>query len=586
MFGPGGGAMSMYRSRFNVVHCRDCSQVNPTPACVQLRWRRPQALVARRTGTVGGNAPASCPCIISWTEVYTYATGLGDFVAQTYIEEEAKQLLKLVRHRITGKRITNPGFDAGYWEAGTNMNNYNGYLAVQADDASRFPGMEIPPALIGNWHFLRRLEEDAMLYMDEFRAVNGLDIDWNDWQTKLVTCIWLARPLILQKAGGQIAGMFAPQAIGMTILCIACMFGPQGALLTFLRLLLNGVGVAVQAYGILSSGVSFVSAVYGARKPKDLEDAAGYFADFLAGLLTVGLLAAFGKALEKGQGAWKESKAKAQLEATAEAEAVAKREGGGRVTKGGGTPVEAGTVSAKILKAVSDGTTGLQYWHLEKIRAWAVRKGALVVLRKPNPAGLRHHFQELIQAKSTDIKWTTAKSGPREGLVVVPKIENAGGATKLMAEIRELQAKGYKFISPEGGFRKLGELVRPGDLVVKDGCVICSDVDKMGIYSRNGNGQWAAHPAWDANNDSLVNSRALNREWYGSGGINLDQHGGQNHWLVRKLEADEGKVNWVQGRRPQEGEKYTVAEPNGDVSVLGLGQLKQLFTQYGIPWPY
>ena len=55
---------------------------------------------------------------------------------------------------------------------------------------------------------------------------------------------------------------------------------------------------------------------------------------------------------------------------------------------------------------------------------------------------------------------------------------------------------------------------------------------------------------------------------------------------MRKLEADEGKVNWVQGRRPQEGEKYTVAEPNGDVSVLGLGQLKQLFTQYGIPWPY
>jgi hypothetical protein len=40
------------------------------------------------------------------------------------------------------------------------------------------------------------------------------------------------------------------------------------------------------------------------------------------------------------------------------------------------------------------------------------------------------------------------------------------------------------------------------------------------------------------------------------------------------------------GRQPEPTEKFTVVDPDGTVFVVNLTQLKALYHQYGIRWPY
>jgi len=564
----------MTRQRWSLPHCQACTNQNDNdPPCARLEKQRQQSLLAARSQTVGGS-PAWCPCIISWKEVLTYAQGLNRYKAICTVNPAADALLQILQHRLhrdpSAKRDP---LGVHFYEAPQAAGNYSSMFEVQHEDGDKFgDDRKLVAQVLGTWHFLRRLEDDDVAYNAQFRAENGLGIFYNDPQEKLRVCMYLASPLIAQRIGGEIAAMFAPQAIGLTIATMACMLGPQSALLGFLRLLLNGVGIAMQVAEISYSLYGFVSGLYAASCLRDLQDAANYFANFLAGLASAGLLIVFGAALKKGESAWKSAAEEAKTKARPEPQPPRPR----TPPKIARAAAAARTGSPDAAAARSASEAGMQPWHVRSWIVWARRTKSLVVLRTCNLKSLPRHFDELVTGKSVEVKWKTAHSGPNQGLVVVP---SASGVSRLkvVEEIQKLRKLGYTFKPrrPEGTMPESGDL-----LIGPDGRAFCGDVDKMGIYVVDG-GRARPHPDWAVYNDDPALRQRLQREVYG-GGAAMDQHGCQDFWQV----GVDGNGRPVMGRRPEATEKFLIVEPDGHSSVVNLSQLRSLYHLYGIHWPY
>jgi len=207
---------------------------------------------------------------------------------------------------------------------------------------------------------------------------------------------------------------------------------------------------------------------------------------------------------------------------------------------------------------------------------WARRTRSLVILRACNPRGLPHHFDELVTGKNVQVKWKTAQSGPNAGLVVVPSASGVA-RLKVVEEILKLRKLGYKFKPPRGA----SDMPESGDLLIgPDGRAFCADVDKMGIYIVDG-GRARPHPEWAEYDDNPALRERLQRQVYG-GGPRMDQHGCQDFWQV----GVDAQGRPVMGRRPESRERFLVVEPDGQAFVCNLQQLRHLYAQYQIRWPY
>jgi hypothetical protein len=241
--------------------------------------------------------------------------------------------------------------------------------------------------------------------------------------------------------------------------------------------------------------------------------------------------------------------------------------------------------AANTAKVAKQG--GMQRWHLEGWSNWAIKNRALVILRQGNMESLPKHFDELMMGKPVDIKWKSIKAGrPNAGLIDVPSpkqhmadvLKEKGkhlsleeAQKEIDGVIADLKSKGYKF-NPEPA--------QAGSLVMKDGCYLCGDVDKQGVYIIQ-NGKGSPHPSFAGGDDAAV-SDLIQRDVYG-GGPRMDQHGAQDFFKVKDKTTGVLKP----GRTPTADEQFVAVYPDGHTALIkSVEDLKRVYAAYGIAWPY
>ena len=274
----------MLSRRFNFDACRDCTDLwnrqNATPPCLRTLALGSQGLMVVQKDKIGGNGGTSCPCIISWPEVVTYANGGAGSVRMS---TEADGLIKVLRTRMAAdksRKWTQQPEWVGFMEKRGFYANYAGYFDARPPDT--------PGNLAGQWHFVRRLADDELAQMQQFRLENALDVDFDKWDKKFEYAVFKGLQMAPSRGAAQFAGMATLENLGIFVGSIAVMFGPQGVVLGIARAVLQIVGFGVQALQWGSMIEDFGARVFSARRPQDLDRAADVLADLLAQIAIAG----------------------------------------------------------------------------------------------------------------------------------------------------------------------------------------------------------------------------------------------------------------------------------------------------------
>ena len=348
-----------------------------------------------RTGEIaGGNGSgASCPCIISYPELLNYATGS----AVARMSTEAQGLISWIHKQMKSDTLrkwkTDPTYLC-YFEKMAFHGNYRGYLQTA--------GSDLPPKLQGTWHFVRRLADDEVQQLREFRLTNGLEADWNSFWSKFETAVWNGVKKAPSRGAGDLAGMVTMENLAIFVGSIAVMFGPQGVILGGARLTLQIVGLGVQAVQWAIAFGEFGSKVNSARRPQELDEAANILADVLGQIAIAGLTFILLKGVEKWKAAADEAKMKVSA---AEAKGV--------------------TVGAMGMKFPTEGVTEVQHYSATKLldgefstyRRWS--HDELEVVREPS-AARAEHLEDGVwgAAKNEQLKTKSLKDITKDGKTI------------------------------------------------------------------------------------------------------------------------------------------------------------------------
>jgi hypothetical protein len=253
-----------------------------------------------QTGKIGGNGAPSCPCIVSWPEVVTYANGGAGPVRMS---TEADGLIQVLRTRMASdksrKWVQQPEW-VGFLEKRSFNANYAGYFDARPPDT--------PANLAGQWHFVRRLADDELVQMKQFRLENALDVDFDKWDKKFEYAIFKGLQKAPSRGAAQLAGMATLENLGVFAGSVAVMFGPQGVVLGIARAVLQIVGFGAQALHWGSMIEDFGARVFSARRPRDLDAAADVLADLLGQIAIAGFIFLF----QQGVQQWREAAAAAR----------------------------------------------------------------------------------------------------------------------------------------------------------------------------------------------------------------------------------------------------------------------------------
>ncbi len=496
------------------------------PPCIKIRNMQPPGVLLAAQDAIGW----TCPFKASWDEIVRFSKmppnpGIEPFAA-TELQVIAK---KMADHKKNGGSM-DPSYFNVLSAASIDSNNNVTYVG---------PGRRL---LV----FLRRLPPDEwQKFWDEFQARGFVTpVGQMSAEQKFDTVMHRAATKMPAAVTHAFSELLNPAALAMVIGVFVVLAVSPAKVVPMIRNAFLGFGFASQFFGYADDFASFVVNCRCASTDAELEKSATALAHLMASIardISIAALMEFLSALRRGKGAWKEAANKGEAK--------------------GPKPVEATAFEKQ---------TGLWGWHLDGWMKWAKNNKCLCVLRAGNPDSLPRHFDELVNGKVVDVKWKTAKSGPHSGLVVVP--ENFKPA-----DVDKLKKLGYKFMpAGENGVPKPGAL-----LIGPDGRAFCGDVDKMGIYVVDARGHAKPHPDWLAYNDNPALRQRLKNEVY-KGGPDMDAHGGQDFFQVGVDPA--GKP--IMGRQPEANEKFTIIDPQGKVFVVDLPQLKIMYHQYGIPWPY
>jgi hypothetical protein len=474
----------------------------------------------------------TCPFKASWPEIVKFAK----MVPHPGIDSFAAAELKGIAQKMADRGKSGDSLDPSYFNvlSGKSIDSNNNVTYVEAKSRRLLT-------------FLRRLPpEEWQKFWDEFQSRGFMTpVGQMSAETKFDTVVRRAAGMVPAAIATAYAQLLNPAALVVVVGVFVALAASPAKIVPMIRNAFLGFGFASQFFGYADDFATFVINCQCATSDADLDKSAKALASLLASIardISIAALMEFLSALKQGRSAWKDA---------------------------------AGKGEAKAPKPVTptdfEKQTGMWGWHLEGWMKWAKNNKALVVLRAGNPESLPYHFDELISGKVVDVKWKTAKTGPHTGLVVVP--ENVK-----LPDIDKLKKLGYKFKPPpeSGGVPKAGSL-----LIGPDGRAFCGDVDKMGIYIVDAKGHATAHPDWAAYNDNPALRQRLQSEVY-KGGPEMDHHGGQDFFQVGVDPS--GKP--IMGRQPEPTEKFTVVDPDGTVFVVNLTQLKALYHQYGIRWPY
>jgi RHS repeat-associated protein len=200
----------------------------------------------------------------------------------------------------------------------------------------------------------------------------------------------------------------------------------------------------------------------------------------------------------------------------------------------------------KVKEFVDIKRSGMDPKHVKNLQEHCAKTKTMAVIRHSNPQSLPHHGKA--RPKPVDVKQKTAKSGPNAGLVT-------GKADDLTPSQK---AAGYKY-DEQGVLRD------------KDGNAIHGDYDMQGMYDMN-----KQPPEPLPTNDPKF-QQDLNDTVCPENKDGMFQHGAQD---------DYKKPDGSPGRTPDKDEKFLVVDENGNTSTKNVDELKQLYDEKGIPWPY
>lgn len=499
-----------------------------SPPCIKIRNMPPPGVLLASQDAIGW----TCPFKASWSDIVRFSK-MGP---NPGIEPFAAGELKLIAQKMAERTKSGDSLDPSY---------FNVLSAKSIDSNNNVTYVEGKSKRLLT--FLRRLPpEEWQKFWDEFQARGFLTpVGQMSAETKFDIVMRRAEGMLPAQIANAYAQLLNPAALAMVIGVFVALAVSPAKIVPLIRNAFLGFGFASQFFGYVDDFSSFVVNCRCASTDEQLDKSAKALASLLASIardISMAALMEFLSALKQGRSAWKDAANKGEARAP--------------------KPV----APTEFEKA-----TGMWGWHLEGWMKWAKNNKALVVLRAGNPESLPYHFDELVNGKVVDVKWKTAKAGPHTGLVVVP--ENAK-----LPDIQKLQKLGYKFKPPAAP----NGVPQPGSLLIgPDGRAFCGDVDKMGIYKVDAKGHATPHPDWAAYNDNPALRQKLQSEVY-KGGPEMDQHGGQDFFQV----GVDGSGKPIMGRQPEPGEKFTIVDPQGSVFVVNLSQLKALYHQYGIPWPY
>ena len=536
--------------------CEDCTaKRSRRPPCIDIRMKPAPGLILIAADAIGW----TCPFKASWAELVQYAKMIPHPGITSYAEAQ----LKVIQQQIDKQTQKPPRADMCYVLEGAKIDNNNNLTYVMPDGTRRL------------MTFLRRLpEHEWWNFWNEFQG-GGFLTPVSNMSTEEKFGVAVDRAY--NKLPGQYKAackeLINPMFAGMIIGVFVLMAATPAKMVVFVRNALLGLGLSAQLFGYTDDLAKFVVGASTASSYDDLDKSATALAHLLGTIgrdISLAVLIDFIAALKKGAGAWSHAARKAE-----DAGGAAKVESHPAAKPAEGAGAGAADASAHMIDSVSR-EAGMQRWHVKGWIKWAKQNRTLVVLRTCNKAGLPRHFDELVTGKVVDVKWKSAKGGPHDGLVVVPEAQGMHHQ-KLVEEILKLKKKGYRFMPPgKDGIPEAGAL-----LIGPDGRAFCSDVDKMGIYVVDHAGKAKPHPDWAAYNDNPANRERLQREVYG-GGPGMDQHGGQDFFTV----GVDGSGHPVMGRQPELNETFLVVDPHGTPQVVNLSQLKLIYQQYGIRWPY
>lgn len=524
----------------NADACRDCTnQRGSQPPCIRIRNMPMPGVMLASQDAIG----YTCPFKASWSDIVSYTK----MIPHAGIEAWAQKNLELIRNRLQSG-ATRPEQCDVLVAQGIDNNNNQTYVE---------PGSK--RLLV----FLRRLNpSDWQQFWNEFQAHGFLTpVGQMGTDQKFAIVLQRAQSRIPAALAKAYADLINPAAIAIVVGVFIAMAVSPAKIVPMIKNAFMGIGLGVQFFSYADDFAKFLIGVLNAdsdsgdNNPRSLDYAAAALARLLAGMardLSIAAVTEFIGALRKGAAAWRDA------------------------AKDGQAGAEGGGQAAKVASAAKN--AGMQRWHVEGWVKWAKSNRALVVLRACNPDGLPRHFDELVTGKVCAVKWKTAKAGRWAGLVTVPDLGAGMTRIKMVEEIVKLKKDGYKFLPPPGA----DGIPQPGALLLgPDGRAFCSDVDKMGIYVVN-NGKATPHPQWAAYNDNPELNVRLQREVYG-GGPEMDQHGGQDFFEVG---VDPSTGRPIMGRNPTPDEKFLIVEPDGNMLILNVQQLKALYKSYGIAWNY
>ena len=200
----------------------------------------------------------------------------------------------------------------------------------------------------------------------------------------------------------------------------------------------------------------------------------------------------------------------------------------------------------KVKDWVNIKRSGMDSKHAKNLQEHCKNNKTMAVIRHSNPDSLPHHGKA--KPKPVEVKQKTAKSGPNKGLVV--------GDPKDLTP--KQKAAGMKY--DENGV-----------LRDKNGNAFHGDYDMQGMYDMKKTPP-EAHPTNDPNYQKQLNDDVCPDNKDG-----MFQHGANDDF------KPDGKTP---GRNPEPNEKFLVVDENGNTSTKNVSELKELYDEKGIEWPY
>ena len=231
------------------------------------------------------------------------------------------------------------------------------------------------------------------------------------------------------------------------------------------------------------------------------------------------------------------------------------------------------TEGADLARVAEKG--GMTLRDAQTMQTFSRQNESIAVVRQTAKESLARHGDVLNTGKPCELApFHTAHDDSRwSGLIVVRDNQLAEKTIVDAHGVRRLKGM-EQYVVSDLRCEKTGDR-----LITKDGIGYYSDYDFMGMYHGSG------RPYLDFKelNDNAGIVSFMNRLLSGQG---LKVNHGMQDFFKRLKVGKNGQEYYVMGRQPGLEETFLFFHPSGKVSYVDLIDLRKLYSQYRIAWPY